>query len=280
MQSSLLRKITRRRLIVSIGTTGLGLAATRILGQAPSEAAGSITTVHQHRYRDVKVPAKSFDLVQFINDFSEGAFLGWHHHDFPVFALILAGEATLMRDPGGSISYRVGSGVQCGPGVHTMGNRVAGTTMRRVVTLLDPPGVPTAVADTGPFKPAKGPKTPYPASRTSIAEAPAEFDFGQALLSLEPGATSAPYAPPGQSLWTIVEGEIAVESAGQSVDYKAGTFVQLKVGETVIVTNQGTVSAQVAMSMLLPIGAQVVTPVEAAPKAPISPPSTGDGGLR
>jgi quercetin dioxygenase-like cupin family protein len=161
-----------------------------------------------------------------------------------------------------------------------MGNQVAGTTMRRVVTLLNPPDVPAAVSATGSFRPTKGPRTVHPASRSTIAEPPSEFDFGQALVKLEPGARSASYVAPGHSLWTVVQGEIAVEVAGKSTAYAAGTFVQLKAGETAVVSNPGSADAEVALSMLLPPGAQVATPVQAAAKPSISPPSTGDGGLR
>ena len=271
-------KMSRRNLVITAATATAGLSIARILGPVPSEAAGSIATVYQDRYQGVKAPAKSFDLSQLVQDFAKDAFLGWHYHDFPVFALIVAGEATLMRE-GASIGYRAGQGAQCGPGLHTMGNRL-GTTMRRVVTLLIPPDAPAAVAGTGSFKPTKGPKNVQPGSRGTVAEARSEFDFGQALVDFSSGARSAPYTAPGYSLWTIVQGELAVELEGESANYAAGKFVLLEPGQKLTVANTGSSAAQVAMSMLLPPGTPVATPVLAASRVSITPPSTGDGGLR
>jgi quercetin dioxygenase-like cupin family protein len=273
-------KVTRRRFISGVAAVAAGIAVTRVTGDPSAEAAGSITEVYKSHFTGVATPAKSFDLVQIVQDFPTLAFLGWHSHDFPVFALIVAGQATLKREPGGNFYYKAGSGVVCGPGLHTMGNEIGNSTMRRIVTLLNPAGVPAAVPGTGAFTPVSAPTNVQPASRVNIPESPAVIDFAQALMSLAGGAVSSVHTAAGHEVWTVIQGEVTVDRAGQTTVSKAGQAVMLTPGQKVTVANRGTTEAQLAISMALPSGAPAGSLALAGGTSSIRPPSTGDGGLR
>jgi quercetin dioxygenase-like cupin family protein len=153
--------------------------------------------------------------------------------------------------------------------------------MRRFVTLLNPPGVPLAVSGQGSFTPKKGPSSVFPTSRGTVAEAPSEFDFAQALFSLDAGATSAPYTTSGYSAWTVISGEVSVKVAGKATNYSPGGFFLLTPGQDAVVSNPGAKEAQLAASIMVAPGAPISTLVAASGASPaIKPPSTGDGGLR
>jgi quercetin dioxygenase-like cupin family protein len=256
--------------MLGAASAGLAMTATRLIGAGSAESAASASIVYSSRFSNVTAPAESFDLFQIVQDFSPGAYLGWHSHDFPVFVLVVAGQATLKR---GNVDHvrHAGGGLQCGPGLHTMGNDVGNQTMRRIVTLLQPPGLPVAVPGTGPFTPSVSP-TSVGTARQTVASPPAAFDFAQALIELAPGASTAPYALDGANVWMVVEGEISVNGSS----YVVGEKFALNPGEASALA-AGASKAQVALSVLQPAGLPL--PAIAAAGGTITPPSTGDGGL-
>jgi quercetin dioxygenase-like cupin family protein len=225
----------------------------------------------------VQAPSPSLDLVQIIQDFPPAAHLGWHTHDFPVFVLVLAGQATVRRD-GAAFYAHAGGSLGCGPGVHTMGNEVGNQSMRRLVTLLAIPGLPLTRAATGPFTPTVSPTT-FATSRTTVAQTPATFDFIQVLFSIGPGVTTAPYTFAGPNVGTVVTGEVTMAAGGQTTALKAAQLVTLPPGQAATFSNGGTAEATIGMSILQPPGLALAPIAQAAPASPIRPPSTGSGGL-
>jgi quercetin dioxygenase-like cupin family protein len=257
-------RLSRREFVLGGSAAIAGMTLATVLGATSAEAAGPITAVYQGRRRSVLAPAKTFDLVNMVQDFAPTAYLGWHSHDFPVFILVLDGEAA-FRSGSSVMYYRTGRTIQCGPGLHTMGNDRANSTMRRFVTLLNPPGLPATVAGAGPAiaargaAPAKGPSTVHPMARGTVTEAPARFDFSQALFRLEPDAVSAPYKSSGYSAWTVITGEVAVTVGGTATDYSAGGFFLLTPGQSAVVANSGAQAADLAVSMVVESGAPLST---------------------
>jgi quercetin dioxygenase-like cupin family protein len=229
----------------------------------------------------VTAPAPAqYEIVQTILDFAPGAITREHTHGGPEFVTVV--EGTLTRIKGGvettftaGQSFREEAG-----GYFAVANR-GSAKARAFATILLTPGQPVTINHADHAVPGLLPVT-VAFSRTTVVTQPADFDLQQRIIDFGPGAYAGPHRHPGPLLITQLSGEIVSKSGSVEVRQRAGgTYVE-SAGVTAEHHNPGSETATVAVTFLLPRGAPPAVPVQSpATTAPsISPPNTGDAGIR
>ncbi len=137
--------------------------------------------------------------------------------------------------------------------------QAGGEPMRRVavvatfllVVLLPPP---SALAQ------AQGP-TVVSTHRLEFGASPGPFDLVQLVVDFAPGAETPPHVHGGSWQVTIVEGEILLRADGEETRFTAGEgFIETS-GKRVQTVNASKAKTRLAMSVVLPKGAVLTTPV-------------------
>jgi len=271
--------MSRRTALVG-AAAAFGLLALDLpeLHSVKVEAASAVETLYTSRFPAIKPPAPSIDIVPMLQEFAPGAYLGWHTHDGSAFALVLNGQMTIKHD-GADFVFQTGKSGICGPGAHTAGNDLSNVNMRRLLSLMVPAGGPLSASAQGSFTPVVSGRSVFPSTRTTISNPPPLFDFAQMAVAFESGATSAPVALDGPSVWLVIEGEITAEQAGSKTRYVAGQQFLLPSGQPVVLTSGAASRSLLGASLLQPAGVALPAIQPAAPVASIRLPSTGDGGL-
>lgn len=235
------------------------------------------TVRYRSNFEAASLPAQ-FDAIQMVLDFAPGAWTPLHSHGAEVFITILEGEMT-VRDQAGERVYRPGDTWIEHPGdVHQAGN-VGDVKASVLVTFLLPKGAALTTAQqsqtTGDLPP--GPTKVYE-SRLEVNNSPAQLDVVQMVLGFAPGAWTPLHSHGGEVLITVLEGDMIVQSQGGETTYRPGDTWIEHAGDIHKAGNTTGAQASVAVTFLMPKGAQLTTVQE--PAAPVLLPQTGGGSSR
>ncbi len=122
--------------------------------------------------------------------------------------------------------------------------------------------VPVAIADEKVGQaPLPGPTVAYQAKFPIMVNG-AEYDLLTIILDFPSGAGIARHVHGGSALATVLSGEITLMEKGGQITKKAGESWTEKPGDEHSVVNAGTVPVRVAVSMLLPKGAEATSMVK------------------
>ncbi len=224
----------------------------------------------------VATPPAQADLIQTVLDFAPGIWTPFHRHGGQAFNLVLAGEITLRENNTEQI-FKPGEGWSDTPDqVHAAGNAGAAPA-RLLVTFLLPKEAPLTTVERGGSseQPPPGPTKVYE-SKVAVASPPAQADLIQVMLDFAPGAWTPPHTHGGQTLNTVLEGEITLRENGADKTLKPGEGWSDTPDQVHAAGNAGAMKASLAVAFLLPKGAQLTTVQAAAPvAAPAALPQTG-----
>jgi quercetin dioxygenase-like cupin family protein len=133
-------------------------------------------------------------------------------------------------------------------------------TIRQVlfVALVAILSVSVAMADEKGKMAAPGPVVAYQA-KFPITVQGAEYDLLTIIMDFAPGAGVPRHIHGGSVLVTVLNGEITLKEKGATLVKKTGESWTEKAGDEHEVVNAGTVPVRVAVSMLLPKGAEATT---------------------
>lgn len=108
-------------------------------------------------------------------------------------------------------------------------------------------------------KPAPGQVNPYQAKFDVASPPTSPFDVVMDMRRFAPGAWSPALSHGGQTVVTVVEGEVTRRASGTETTFKAGEKWMEAAGEVGAVGNAGSAQATLLETILLPQGAQAVT---------------------
>jgi len=238
------------------------------------------TKVYESTIALANPPAQA-DLIQTVLDFTPGTWTPFHRHGGQAFNLVLAGEITLRENNTEKI-FKPGEGWSDTPDqVHAAGNAGAAPA-RLLVTFLLPREAPLTTVQQGGSsqQPPPGPTKVYE-SKVAVAKVPAQGDLIQVLLDFAPGAWTPPHTHGGQTLNTVLEGEITLRENGADKALKPGEIWSDSPDQVHAAGNAGATKASLAVAFLLPKGAQLTTVQAAVPvAAPATLPKTGEADQR
>jgi quercetin dioxygenase-like cupin family protein len=233
------------------------------------------TRVYESTIAVANPPAQG-DLVQTVLDFAPGAWTPPHTHGGQTFNLVLVGEITLRENNTEQI-FKPGEGWSDTPDqVHAAGNAGAAPA-RLLVTFLLPKEAPLTTVQQGESsqQPPPGPTKVYE-SRVALANPPTQADLIQVLLDFAPGAWTPPHTHGGQTLNTVLEGEITLRENNTEKIFKPGEGWSDTPDQVHAAGNAGAAKGSLAVAFLLPKGQQLTTVQAAAPAAaPAALPQTG-----
>ena len=118
--------------------------------------------------------------------------------------------------------------------------------------------VSVAMADEKGQMAPSGPVVTYQAKFPIMVQG-AEYDLLTIIMDFAPGAGVPRHMHGGNVLVTVVSGEITLKEKGATLVKKTGESWTEKPGDEHEVVNAGTVPVRVAISMLLPKGAEATT---------------------
>lgn len=262
-----------KRLAVLIITVALLLLLT-VQAAFGQDLPPGPTVRYRSNFEAASLPAQ-FDAIQMVLDFAPGAWTPLHSHGAEVFITVLEGEMT-VRDQAGDRVYRPGDTWIEHPGdVHQAGN-VGDVKASVFVTFLLPKGAQLTTVqesgDTGDLPP--GPTKVYE-SKLEVNNSPAQLDVVQMVLGFAPGAWTPLHSHGGEVLITVVAGEMTVQRQGRETTYKTGDTWIEQAGDIHQAGNTTSAESTVAVTFLLPEGAQLTT-VQAAAAAALLPQTGGD----
>ncbi len=265
---------TRALIMVGVILMVIALPVGLAFGQAPAGP----TTRYQTKFEIVKPPAQ-FDEILVYAEVAPGSATPPHIHGGNQYVTGLQGVLTrrvfspvtsLKQHPAGDTwSENTGE-------VHQMLNQST-IPARTIGTFLLPKGAPlTTIEQTGiTSQKLPGPKT-LAQAKLAVSQPPAQFDLIHQVLDLAPSASTPDESYGGQSLWLVMDGSLTVRMNGTAKTYKAGESWSNDAGQAFAVANTTGEKASVAVSVLLPRGASLVTqqsPVDAP--TPSTLPTTG-----
>ncbi len=243
------------------------------LGQAPARP----TTRYQTQFEIVKAPAQ-FDELLVYAEAAPGSATPPHIHGGNQYVTVLEGDLTrqvfspvpsVKQHPAGDTWSEITGEV------HQVFNR--GTvTARTIGTFLLPRGAPlTTIQKTGATsQQLPGPKT-LAQAKLSVDQPPAQFDLMHLVLDLAPNASSPEESYGGQALSLVLEGSVTVRSNGTDKTYRAGESWSNEAGQVFTISNLTGEKASLAVSVLLPPGASLITGKTPVGDAPSTMPTSG-----
>lgn len=233
------------------------------------------TKVYESTIAVANPPAQG-DLIQTVLDFAPGIWTPFHRHGGQAFNLVLSGEITLRENNTEKI-FKPGESWSDTPDqVHAAGNAGAAPA-RLLVTFLLPREAPLTTVQQGGSsqQPPPGPTKVYE-SKVAVTNPPAQADLIQAVLDFAPGAFTPPHTHGGQTLNTVLEGELTLRENSTEKIFKPGEGWSDTPDQVHAAGDAGTAKASLAVAFLLPKGAQLTTVQAAAPAAaPAALPKTG-----
>jgi quercetin dioxygenase-like cupin family protein len=240
-----------------LAVLSLALSAGVAFGQP---APPGPTTVSEDRFPAADVPGP-IEVVHVVLDFAPGAGVPAHTHGGQVFITVVEGALTLSEG-GSEKAYRAGETTVEEPGhFYTATNAGSGNT-RLFATYVLPKGAPLTTVQEGAAVPAVAPAT-VALGRFDIAAMPARFEVVQVLLDLPAGAWTPLHSHGGPVLATVLEGEVTERRAGVERRLGPGQRWTEDPGDRHTVGNDGTTTARLAATILLPRGAELTTVHEA-----------------
>jgi quercetin dioxygenase-like cupin family protein len=201
----------------------------------------------------------TFDIVQQVVEYPSGSFGVQHTHAGPVLIGVLDGEMTVK---GGSGDSKVSSGQSLTevPGkVYQTGNS-GSAPAKWVADIFVPAGgaVSTPVPGASPVGPLVNPTVAYKWAGLSQSGA---YDLVQVIQEFEPGAWTQRHKHGGNGVITVIEGQLTFRNAGTETVYKAGDTFREDAGQVLEGGNVGTTKTRTVASFVLPMGAELTTPV-------------------
>jgi LPXTG-motif cell wall-anchored protein len=216
---------------------------------------------------DVAPPASAFEIVQLVLDYAPGAWTLPHHHGGNGYFTVLDGEVTLRAGGAEQTFESGGTFVERAGELQETGN--SGPSEARLLgTFLLPKGAPL----TTPHE-ARDPRPPEPTTvslnRIDAATVGAA-DLIESVLNFGPGAWTPSHVHGGQTLNTVLAGEITLREGGEERELGPGQAWSDRAGQVHAAGNDTAGSASLAAVFLVPKG-QTLTTVQ-----PASLPRTGD----
>jgi quercetin dioxygenase-like cupin family protein len=200
-------------------------------------------------------PSARGNLIQTVLDFAPGTWTPFHRHGGQAFNLVLAGEITLRENNTEQI-FKPGESWSDTPDqVYAAGNAGAAPA-RLLVTFLLPWEVPLTTVQQGGSsqQPPPGPTKVYE-SKVAMANPPAQADLIQVLLDFAPGAWTPPHTHGGQTLNTVLDGEITLRENNTEKIFKPGEGWSDTPNQVHAAGNAGATKTSLAVAFLLPKGA-------------------------
>jgi quercetin dioxygenase-like cupin family protein len=216
---------------------------------------GSELDVFRHRavFHVPDPPDAPYHAHQSILVFAPGAEAPLRYHGGPGYITILEGELTLYEDEVENV-YRAGDSV-----VETMdklykgGNYTDADTVL-MVTYLVPHGEEiTSVVDDpeAPEPPMFGPES-LAETMYEFTDPPASFDLVHSTMVYEPRVPTEPIIAQGDTLLTIVGGELEISVAGETVKVSQSDALKIQRNQEYIVQNRSDSLAITMSTELVP----------------------------
>jgi len=244
------RRLIQIAVLLLVAAT-IGLAAT-VQGQSPEP-----TTLYQAAYPDIQM---TFTEVQVVIDLEPGAAFPLHHHGGPTLALVLDGEITRVQD-GEETVFKAGeSWTETPANIHSAYN-ATDVPARVLATFLLPPGAVATTPEADAEVPAIGPVITYRASFPDITMN-SRFSIVQTVQEFAPGAGLPRHEHGGPALIMVLEGAITLRESGEEREYGVGESWTEMPGSVYEVFNTSDAPARVAVTVLVPEGAEATTTQE------------------
>ena len=185
-------------------------------------------------------PDGPYQLHQSMLRFPPGAEAPLHYHGGPGYITILQGELTLFEDGEENVYAEGDSLIETTDVLYKGGNYTNSDTVL-MVTYLVPEGeeVTTVVDDPD------APDPPEIVSETlagivhEVDDPPSSYDLVHRTMIYEPDQEEATLSPIGDTLLTVVEGELKVSDEDAIASIGAGEYVHLQGGSEQTLTNPG-----------------------------------------
>ena len=192
----------------------------------------------------ITVEAGDYELVGLAIIFAPGEGVGQHTHSGPDLVMVFEGEVT---------NQKLGSE----------------RTIKAGESWLDLPGEPHSVQNTGDSKARlwaslllrKGDQSVLPAAQLPLDVQAGEYNLISFILDFAPGSGLPEQYHGGDAIFYVMDGEIMLMENGATKQVKAFKNWTEVSGAIYSVTNTSASSARVAVSMLLPKGAEETTVV-------------------
>ncbi len=254
------------RIRVFVSVCSVLMIAALLPGLAFGDSPARPTTTYQSTFQIVKAPAQ-FDEVFVYAELAPGAGTPTHIHGGNQYVTVLAGVLTrqVFSPTPGTLQHPAGDTWSEITGeVHQVRN-LGTIPARSVGTFLLPHGAAlTTIQKTGATsQQLPGPKT-LAQAKLAVDNPPAQFDLRHLVLDFVPGTSTADESYGGQALSLVLEGSVTVRANGTDTTYKAGESWSNPAGQVFAVSNPGSDKATVAVSVLLPSGATLITQAPAA----------------
>jgi quercetin dioxygenase-like cupin family protein len=212
-------------------------------------------------YRSDFIDAHRFDVVQLVLDFAPGAWTPSHTHGGLVYVTVLAGELTVREQGSDEQVYGAGASWTEYPGVFAEVGNAGAEGARILATFLLPAGAAlTAIGHAGTTHDAPpGPTTVHRSTFENVTPL-TTFDVVQLVLDFAPGAWTPLHTHGGEALVTVLAGEMTLQvEDGEASTYALGEQWLEVPGAFAAVGNEGTDPARIAVTFLLPTGAELTT---------------------
>ncbi len=108
-------------------------------------------------------------------------------------------------------------------------------------------------------------------SSFAVADLQAPFDAIQMVMDLEPGAWTPPHSHGGETLVTVLEGEMTVREEGVETTYRVGESWRETPGAVHAAGNTAADKARIFVTFLLPKGAPLTTVQQSASAQELPP---------
>lgn len=241
------RRLIQIAVLLLVAAT-IGLAAT-VQGQSPEP-----TTLYQAAYPDIQM---TFTEVQVVIDLEPGAAFPLHHHGGPTLALVLDGEIVRVQDGEETVFKAGDSWTETPANIHSAYN-ATDAPARVLATFLLPPGAVATSPEPDAEVPPIAPVITYRASFPDITMN-SRFSIDQTVQEFAPGAGMPLHEHGGPALVMVLEGVITLRENGEERVYAAGESWTELPGSAYEVFNNGDAPVRVAVTVLVPEGAEATT---------------------
>jgi quercetin dioxygenase-like cupin family protein len=218
-------------------------------------------------------PAGPLQLFHYVVSYAPGAQTVYHQHPAGCVATMIEGQVTnhfltsrAVAGPGKTIVTPANE-----TGYHR--NDSSTTDAVYYASCWAPADDPFAIVDELKPLPIVGAEVLF-ASGMPVSALPGQFSVVQRILDFDAGASTGQLTSNSHSILTVLSGQLSVSSDGGTQDLgPGGTFVAT--GKTYSATNAGASMTRVVETLIVTGGA-----APPATGGSITPPSTGDGGLK
>jgi quercetin dioxygenase-like cupin family protein len=261
-------KATKRLLIWAATVSALSLTAP--VGAALAQSPPQPIPVFESRF-DTLEQAAEIELIQRVIEFAPGAGSPPHRPGGHLLVTVLEGEMMLRR--GGAVArFTEGQSWREEPGEVDEPFNDSPTRARILLSALVPKGASLVIFQ---GTESSGSPRPFSASifdsRFQVPKPAAALTVVQQILDVAPGARTAPRAHTGPAMFLVLDGELMLHSDGPERRFTAGQSWVEELGQVYSLVSLTPGATRVAVTLLVPQGAELTVlepPAAAAPAAP------------